>query len=198
MAVTDEDLFHDEDLLDFEDPKDREVVAARMRRQGNVPGAVSGARALLYLQLLTPIVIPFIVRALRNDDGEGAGADAAATTTTTIAEEGARRGGGGGGLIVVLGVLLFLTAILVIATKLGKGSPGARYGALGLEGLVLLFAARGLVAGQTAVLSAVLAAFAVAIIGLLLSPQARKMSVNPMAGDSSARFDVRNLPGLDR
>lgn len=197
MAVTDEDLFHDEDLLDFEDPKDREVVAARMRRQGNVPGAVSGARALLYLQLLMPIVIPFVVRALRDDDGPRA-ADAAATTTTTVAQEGARRGGGGGGLIVVLGVLVFLTAILVIATKLGKGSPGARYGALGLEGLVLLFAARGLAGGQAAVLSAVLGVFAVAIVGLLLSPQARKMSVNPVAGDSSARFDVRNLPGLDR
>lgn len=196
MAFTPtDDLFDDEDLLDFEDPKDRDVVAARMRRRGRVPAAITTARLLMYLQLVLPLALPFVLR--RGGRNRGA-TEAAATTTTTIVQEGARRGGGGGGLVIVLGILLFFVAVLVVATKLGKGSSAARVAAIGIEGLFLLLAVRGLLSGGRGIIvAAVLGALAAAVIALLLSPQARKMSVNPALGDASTRFDVRNLPGLD-
>jgi hypothetical protein len=193
----DDDPFLDDDLLDFEDPTRRELVAAKVRRV-RLPGTITAARSLMALQVLTPFVLPFVTR--RNGGG---GQVPRPTTTTTLgqaATTAARQGGRGGVvLIFLLGVLAFYVGLIVVATKLGRASALARYAAFGVEGLILLASVRGLTGGRGfVVLSAVLGAFAVSVIVLLLTPSANKaFSQTTAVGDISARFDIRSLEDLD-
>ena len=193
----DDDPFLDDDLLDFEDPTRRELVAARMRRV-RLPGTITAARTLMFVQVVMPFIFPFVLAATRTR-----GRAPLPTTTTTVAtaagaasRQGAR---GGAFLIFFLGALVFFVGLLVIATKLGKASALSRYAAIAIEALILLASFRGLTAGRGGLIaSGVLGAFALSIIVLLFTPSANKaFSQTTAVGDISARFDIRSLEDLD-
>jgi len=187
----DTDPFDDEDLLDFEAPEKRQALAAKMRRV-RLPGTVVAARAIMFVQPLLAMFIPVIVRATRSD------AEAtAATTTTTVANQGAQEGGGGGAFLLIS--LLFLGLIIgliVVATKLGRITPAVRNAAIGIEA-VLLLATGAMLANGVNPMPLAMAITALASLVLLLSPSAKAATARAVTVDTSARFDIRNLPTLD-
>jgi hypothetical protein len=192
------DLWDDPDLLQFEDPARREIAAARMRRV-RLPGSVIAARWILFLQPLIPIVIPAVMFAIRGDRGQATSpAGGAAVTTTTVAVETAqRRGGGGGFLVFALVFLGLIVGLIVLGAKLGRITPGVRAAAIGVEAL-LVVGGGAMLAQRIAPMPLALAGSAVAAIALLLSPSTKAAMATAGQVDTSARFDVRSLPSLDR
>lgn len=196
--IDDRDLFDDEDMLDFEDPAHREE--ARQRMSATRPATVSAARILMYLQAASPILLPIVLLATGGGGGGESTTTNTTTTTTTLfagtAAGETQRRGGGGGLIVVLFFLAVIVGLIVGAARLSKLTSSARTLALSVEALLLLggvaMALRGLVPGM------VLLASSVAVIALLLAPATKHAIAQAATADTSARFDVRNLPTLDR
>ena len=188
----DDDPFNDDDLLDFEAPEKRQAVAAKMRRT-RLPGTVTGARAIMFLQPLIAILMPFILGAARRDDA----AETAATTTTTVAAQQQQGGGGGAFLLIALLFLGLVIGLIVVATRLGRITPGIRTAAIGIEAVVLLGGGAMLASGL-APMPAALTITALGAIALLLSPSAKAATSSAIFIDTSARFDIRNLPTLDR
>ena len=198
-----DDMFDDDDLLDFETRERRETVAARMRAKRNIPVTISLARVLMYVQLLSPILLPFFLVAINTGNSGNNEAETTASTTTTTVAQAQNGGGGGGGGVLILGALVFFVALLIVASRLGRASTTARWLAIGVEGVILAISARTLLAGSGLgnglILSLVLGGFALAIIGLLLSPSANKgFQQSAAVGDIDARFDIRNLQELDK
>jgi hypothetical protein len=192
----DRDLFDDEDLLDFEDPANRDL--ARQRMQVTTPPTVSAARIVMYLQAASPILLPFVLIATRGGGGDSASPATTTTTVPAIGAGGAAGGGGGGGVFLIIFVLFLalIAGLVVVASRLPKLSASVRTQALTVEGLLLLaglgLALRGSVPGIALVVSAG------AVIGLLLAPATKRAIARATSTDAVARFDVRNLPGLDR
>jgi hypothetical protein len=194
MAIIDDrDLFNDVDLLDFEDPANREE--ARRRMMAYRPATVSAARYLMFLQAASPLFIPIIAIAT----GGGGGDESAPTTTTTTvagAAGQARRGGGGGFFIFFLLFLGLIVGLIFAGGRLARLTTAARTMAIALEGVLLLGA--GALAARGNIFGMVLAASALAVIALLLAPATKHGISQATAGDTSARFDIRSLQGLDQ
>jgi hypothetical protein len=188
----DDDPFNDDDLLDFEAPEKRQAVAAKMRRT-RLPGTVTGARAIMFLQPLIATFVPVIVGATRGDDG----AETAATTTTTVAAQQQQGGGGGAFLLIAVLFLGLVIGLIVVATRLGRITPGIRTAAIGIEAVVLL-GGGAMLASRIAPMPAALTVTAVIAIGLLLSRSAKAATASSIFIDTSARFDIRSLPTFDR
>lgn len=190
------DIFDDPDLLDFEDPRTRDVAAAKFRT-GRNPATITAARGVMFVQPVLPIVLPIVVGILGGGRGSDADGSAAVTTTTVAAEESTRRGGGGAFLLFFLGFLVLVGLILVPAVKLKRPTPGLRNFAVVVEAFVLLLGIGALSRGVS-VTSVVLASSAAAVVALLLSPASRRALSASTQAETTARFDVRNLPEFDR
>jgi hypothetical protein len=197
-TIDDRDLFDDEDLLDFEDPEHRDEVRARYQPgAGQLPSTVRAARILMYVQAAFPLLLPVFAIATR---GGGGGAPVPATTTTTIvgaAGTTGRQGGGGG--VLLIGLVLFIGLIvllIVVGSRLGRLTRSARTAALAVEAVVVL--ASVFLAIRGSIPFGLLLASAVAVIGCLLAPSTTRAINAALTADSSTRFDVRNLPTLDR
>lgn len=196
MAITDDrDLFDDEDLLDFEDPARREEV--RQKMASTRPATVSAARILMYLQAASPLLLP--VFAIASGGGGDGGTDPSTTTTTTIAGSAAgetQRGGGGAALLVFLFFIGVIAALVVAASRLPRLTSSARTTAIAVEAILLLAAAAIAVRGS--IPGMVFLASVIAVLALLLAPATKHGIARAATADTSARFDVRYLPGLDR
>jgi hypothetical protein len=196
MTVTDNqpELWNDPDLLDFEDPTKRHLVAAKMRSQ--IPVTIGAARWVMFLQPVIAVVVPIFMTGIRA--GTGDAEETAPTTTTTVADAAAetqRQGNGGAflfGALVVLGVLI---ALMVLASRLSKLTTSSRIAALLLEGVVLL-GAGSLAIRSFAPMPVAVTLSAGVVIALLLAPSSRR-AIGTNVGDTSTRFDIRNLPTLE-
>ena len=193
--VDDRDLWNDPDLLDFEDPRQRHLVAAKMQ-VAKAPGTVTAARWLMYLQPALVVLIPIVVIGMnRGNNEEGA----QATTTTTVAEVGQQTQGGGGGLFILafgLGFIGLTVAVIVLAGRLNRLTPSARTAAMAIEGVVLL-AGLASMSGGVRPMPTALTVSAIAVLALLFAPATKEAIVAAAHRDSSSRFDIRSLPGLD-
>lgn len=187
-VVDDRDLFEDEDLLDFEDPARREI--ARRRMQAGLPGTLVGARWLLYSQAIYPFFAAIVGIVLRAGDNEPVRRE----VETGSAQQ--RGGGGGGFLLAFLGVVLFVAALVFVGARLGRRTRSARNLALALEAVVVVFGL-AVAAGGQFILGGI-GLLAAGAIACLLAPSTKQAITDAHLGDTTARFDIRNLPEMDR
>ena len=196
----DEDVFDDPDLLDFEEPNRRAVLAVKMRG-GRMPATVSTARIIMFTQPLLPIVVPIVASIVRNNGATAEEAEIAPTTTTTIAAEAGQQAQQGGNaglfLVVALGMIAMVVGLMVLGVRLKRMTPAARSAALAGE-LFLLVIGIGLLTRGFAPLYVALTLSAAAVVALLLAPATKKGLAEATVTDTSVRFDILNLPELDK
>lgn len=152
-----------------------------------MPATIQFARALMWGQVVSPLIVLIIGAALAAAEPE----DPSATTTTTVAEE--TTGGPGASLVVfvLVGALILLVAVL--AVRLGTLNKTTRNAALGVEAAVL-FGSIALMANLSTY-GFVNGPLAVAVIVLLLRPRstAAFSGAATVHATAEGRFDIRDL-----